>query len=55
MMAMQFKILMVEDEPAHAALVSRAVEKHEEHFDLDVADGFGPVAGLADLAFTEDF
>ena len=36
-MAKQFKILMVEDEPAHAELVSRAFEKHAECFDLTVA------------------
>lgn len=36
-MARQFKILMVEDEPAHVELVSRAFEKHTEHFELAVA------------------
>ena len=36
-MAKQFRILMVEDEPAHAELVSRAFEKHVERFDLAVA------------------
>ena len=36
-MAKRFKILMVEDEPAHAELVSRAFEKHAEQFDLSVA------------------
>ncbi len=36
-MAKQFRILMVEDEPAHAELVSRAFEKHVERYDLAVA------------------
>jgi PAS domain S-box-containing protein len=36
-MARQFKILMVEDEPAHVELVSRAFEKHTERFELAVA------------------
>ena len=36
-MARQFKILMVEDEPAHVELVSRAFEKHTGRFELAVA------------------
>jgi PAS domain S-box-containing protein len=36
-MARQFKILMVEDEPAHVELVSRAFEKHTERFELAVS------------------
>ena len=36
-MSRQFKILMVEDEPAHVELVSRAFEKHTERFELAVA------------------
>ncbi len=35
-MAKQFKILMVEDEPAHVELVRRAFEKHTERFELAV-------------------
>ena len=35
-MAKQFKILMVEDEPAHVELVRRAFETHTERFKLDV-------------------
>ena len=35
-MSRQFKILMVEDEPAHVELVSRAFEKHTERFELAV-------------------
>ncbi len=37
MMTKQFRILVVEDEPAHAELISRAFEKHAERFDLAVA------------------
>ena len=33
-----YKILMVEDEPAHAELVSRAFEKHIHQFDLTLVD-----------------
>ena len=36
-MSRQFKILMVEDEPAHVELISRAFEKHTERFELTVA------------------
>ena len=36
-MPRHFKILMVEDEPAHVELVSRAFEKHAERFELAVA------------------
>ncbi len=40
-MAKKFKILMVEDEPAHAELVSRAFEKDAPRFDLAVATNLG--------------
>lgn len=39
---------------SHVPLVN-AAPRGTADFDLDVADGVGPVAGLADLAFTEDF
>ena len=36
-MTKKIKILMVEDEPAHVEIVSRAFEKHTDRFALTVA------------------